>query len=121
MDSGFFLREQESNLAKRVQAYTTQTENYAYLSDPDAGSRKQEPQSFPHNGCDPMQDHKGVGYLHEGEEFVYVLSGKIEVTVGEHLNILNKDESLYFNSGIRHHMRNTGQESAVLLVVIYGP
>ena len=67
------------------------------------------------------QDHKGVGYHHEGEEFVYVLQGKIEVAVGEHLNILNAGDSLHFNSAIRHNLKNISDETAELLVVIYAP
>ncbi len=49
IDSGFFLREQESNLEKRVQAYTIRTDNYAYET-LTARSREQAPQSFPYNG-----------------------------------------------------------------------
>ncbi|MGD9009867.1 MAG: cupin domain-containing protein [Desulfobacteraceae bacterium] len=30
-------------------------------------------------------------------------------------------DSLHFNSGITHHMRNIGDEDAELLVVIYNP
>ena len=68
-----------------------------------------------------MQDHKGVGYQHEGEEFVYVLAGEIEIIVGDHVNKLNAGESLHFNSGIRHKLKNIGKEKAELLVIIYGP
>jgi quercetin dioxygenase-like cupin family protein len=41
--------------------------------------------------------------------------------VGEHVNLLEEGESLHFNSGIRHNLRNVGQETAELIVVIYGP
>jgi len=68
-----------------------------------------------------MADHKGVGYQHEGEEFVYVLKGDIEVVVGDHVNRLRKDDSLHFNSAIRHQMRNVGKETAELIVVLYNP
>jgi len=70
---------------------------------------------------DPMKEHKGVGYQHEGEEFVYVLAGNIEITVGDHVNSLKKGQSLHFNSGIRHKLRNVGRKKAELLVVIYVP
>jgi quercetin dioxygenase-like cupin family protein len=68
-----------------------------------------------------MKDHKGVGYQHEGEEFVYVLTGHIEVTVGDHVNDLKEGQSLHFNSGVRHKLKNVGQKKAELLVVIYTP
>jgi hypothetical protein len=32
IDSGFFLREQESSLKSRIKAYTKRTENYAYTT-----------------------------------------------------------------------------------------
>jgi mannose-6-phosphate isomerase-like protein (cupin superfamily) len=43
------------------------------------------------------------------------------VVVGDHINTLDVGDSLHFNSGIRHMLRNIGEEEAELLVVIYGP
>lgn len=119
IDSGFFLREQESSLRSRIQAYTKRTENYAYTT-LTPGAESKHLKAFKVT-IEAMQDHKGVGYQHEGEEFVYVLAGKIELIVGDHVNRLNVGESLHFNSGIRHKLRNLGEEKAELLVVIYGP
>jgi quercetin dioxygenase-like cupin family protein len=119
IDSGFFLKEQESNVKSRIKAYTKRTENYAYTT-LTPGAENKHLKAF-RVFIEAMQDHKGVGYQHEGEEFVYVLAGKIEVMVGEHVNRLDTGESLHFNAGIRHKLRNIGQEKAELLVVIYGP
>jgi transcriptional regulator with XRE-family HTH domain len=118
IDSGFFFREQESSLRSRIRAYTKRTENYAYTT-LTPGAESKHLKAFKVT-IDAMQDHKGVGYQHEGEEFVYVLSGKIELTVGDHVNVLDIGESLHFNSGIRHQLRNVGKEKAELLIVIYG-
>ena len=119
IDSGFFLREQESSLKSRIKAYTKRTENYAYTT-LTPGAENKHLKAFKVT-IDAMQDHQGVGYQHEGEEFVYALAGKIELTIGDHVNTLNEGESLHFNSGIRHKLRNIGEEKAELLVVIYGP
>ena len=70
---------------------------------------------------DPKSAHKGVSYQHLGEEFHYVLKGKIEVMVGENKNILRPDESLHFNSSIIHKLRNLSAQKAELLVVLYTP
>ena len=70
---------------------------------------------------DAMKTHEGVSYNHEGEEFVYVLDGSIEVVVGEHVNALGAGDSLHFNSGIQHRLKNTGDTDAELIVVIYNP
>ena len=119
IDSGFFLKEQETSLRRRIKAYTKRTENYAYTT-LTPGAENKHLKAFKVS-IDAMTDHKGVGYHHEGEEFVYVLAGKIEVVVGDHVNKLNMGDSLHFNSGIRHQLRNVGNEKAELLVVIYGP
>ena len=119
LDSGYLLREQETNLKKRVKAYTERTENYAYTT-LTPGAENKHLKAFKVT-VDALKDHKGVGYQHEGEEFVYVLSGKMEIIVGEHVNKLKSGDSLHFNSGIRHKMKNIGKEKAELLVVIYGP
>jgi quercetin dioxygenase-like cupin family protein len=118
IDSGFFLKEQESNLRNRIKAYTKRTENYAYTT-LTPGAENKHLKAFK-VAIEPMTDHKGVGYQHDGEEFVYVLAGKIEVIVGDHVNTLDAGESLHFNSGIRHKLRNIGDEKAELVVVIYG-
>jgi len=70
---------------------------------------------------DPESEHKGVSYQHLGEEFQYILKGKIEVMVGENKNILEPGDCLHFNSSISHKLRNISQEKAELLVVLYTP
>mgnify|MGYP000158010558 CR=1 FL=1 len=66
---------------------------------------------------DTIQRRNPAGFF----GMVYVLEGTVEITVGDHVNKLAKNESLHFNSGIRHKMRNIGKKEAELLVVIYGP
>jgi quercetin dioxygenase-like cupin family protein len=119
IDSGFFLRERQSTLSKRINAYTKRAENYAYTT-LTPGAENKHLKAFKVT-VEPLQDHKGVGYNHEGEEFVYVLQGNVEVIVGDHVNALGEGASLHFNSGIRHTLKNVGEKKAELLVVIYGP
>ncbi len=70
---------------------------------------------------DPSEEYKKVEYQHDGEEFVYVLEGNIEVIVGENVNKLVKADFLHFNSGIKHSLKNIGEEKAELVVVLYNP
>ena len=119
LDSGLLLRDQQANLKNRIKAFTKRTENYAYTT-LTPGAENKHLKAFKIT-VEPMQDHKGVGYQHEGEEFVYVLAGEMEIIVGDHVNKLKNGDSLHFNSGIQHQMRNPGKKEAVLLVVIYGP
>ena len=69
----------------------------------------------------PKTAHEGVGYRHEGEEFVYVLSGEVDVTVGKEKTRLGKRESLRFNSSLDHHLSNPGEEESELLVILFVP
>ncbi len=119
IDSGYLLREEEASVSSREQAIAKRTDNYFYeVLTP--GAEKKHLKAF-RVTIDPMQDHKGVDYSHEGEEFVYVLSGKIEIMVGEHLNVLKERESLLFNSSIRHKLKNISKKKAELLVVLFVP
>lgn len=55
---------------------------------------------------------------HPGQEFLYVLAGKIEVTLDESSYILHKGDSFYYNSNIVHKISNkNGKKSQVLWVV----
>ncbi len=119
IDSGALLRGPDSRLEKRIKAQTKRTQDYAYTT-LTPGAENKHLKAFLVT-VEARQDHKGVDYHHEGEEFVYVLQGKIEVTVGEHVNTLEKGESLHFNSGIRHKLASISDETAELLVVIYTP
>lgn len=119
IDSGLLLKERTSTLQNRITAYTKRTDNYAYTT-LTPGAENKHLKAF-RVTVEAMRDHEGVGYNHEGEEFVFVLTGKVEITVGEHVNRLKKGESLHFNSGINHNLSNVGKEKSELLVVIYGP
>jgi transcriptional regulator with XRE-family HTH domain len=119
IDSGLLLKEGASTVKERAKAYTKRTENYAYTT-LTPGAKNKYLKAF-RVTIDALKDHKGVGYQHEGEEFVYVLKGQVEITVGDHLNVLKESESLHFNSGIRHKIANVGKKKAVLIVVIYTP
>lgn len=58
---------------------------------------------------------------HEGEEFVYVLDGTVEVTVGKKKHLLKKDGTLHFDSNIPHSLKNNGRKDTILIVTLYTP
>ncbi len=121
IDSGSFLsaEEQQASEKRRRESFYKRTQAYSYKTlTPDAETRHMKAFLVT---IDPKEDHKMVEYKHEGEEFLYVLKGHIEVMVGENENLLKKGETLHFNSGITHKLRNVSNEEAKLLVVIYTP
>ncbi len=56
-----------------------------------------------------------VPLVHEGEECGFVVSGRIEVTVGDRVRILGPGEAYYFRSTIPHRFRNVGDEPCTLV------
>ena len=119
LDSGFLLKEQGDTTEERSKAYTKRTDNYAYTP-LTPGAENKHLKAF-RIVVDAGSSHDGVGFHHEGEEFVYVLEGRVEVQVGDHINLLEPGDSLHFNSGIKHDLRNVGDIDAQLIVVVYAP
>ncbi|NLF94896.1 MAG: helix-turn-helix domain-containing protein [Oligosphaeraceae bacterium] len=58
---------------------------------------------------------------HEGEEFIYVLSGAIEVVHGKERYLLQAGDSIYYDSIVPHHVHAAGAADAKLLAVVYAP
>jgi mannose-6-phosphate isomerase-like protein (cupin superfamily) len=52
---------------------------------------------------------------HNAEEGGIVLSGRLEITVGEKVQTLSVGDAYLFNSRIPHRFRNTGSEDCVLV------
>ena len=118
LDSGTFLQVQHSP-SQRLEEAAKRTENYSYTTlTPTEVDRHLMAflVTIP-----PKAAHGGVGYRHEGEEFVYVLSGELEITVDKEKRKLGPRESLRFNSNLNHNLSNPGDKDTELLVVLYVP
>lgn len=70
---------------------------------------------FPESGRDKKLS------AHEGEEFIVVVEGGIEVTYGEAVYHLNPGDSIYYNSVVPHHVGCHGSEKAAIYAVLYIP
>lgn len=57
--------------------------------------------------------------VHEGEEFIYVLEGRMKIRLGDHSDVLDPGDSIYFNCKTPHHVTCEGAMSAKILAVIY--
>ena len=58
---------------------------------------------------------------HEGEEFIVVLSGQIEVIYGQEVHHLQAGDSIYYNSVVPHYVSCRGDEKATIYAVLYIP
>jgi transcriptional regulator with XRE-family HTH domain len=58
---------------------------------------------------------------HEGEEFIYVLSGNIEIKYGKDIYALSEGDSIYYDSVVDHHVHAADESPAKILAVVYAP
>ena len=58
---------------------------------------------------------------HEGQEFGYILEGKIELVVGNQKYICKKGETFYFSTDKNHYLNNNSDEYAKLIWVSSPP
>lgn len=56
---------------------------------------------------------------HSGEEFIFVRSGAVEVTIPNQTLRLDEGDSLYFHSDTPHRVRSISTPRATLLVVVH--
>ena len=56
---------------------------------------------------------------HDGQEFIFVLQGKMEVRLGEDIHILEPGDSIYYDSTVPHLVKCHGNESTKILAVLY--
>jgi transcriptional regulator with XRE-family HTH domain len=58
---------------------------------------------------------------HEGEEFIMVMEGTMEISYGKETYILEEGDSIYYDSIIHHHVHGYKGKAAKILAVIYTP
>jgi quercetin dioxygenase-like cupin family protein len=104
---------------KRKDALERRAADYAYKSL--TGKTKDKRLMAFEVTIDPQSEHHKVANRHPGEEFVYVLSGRLNITVGKKASSLKTGKSIHFDSGLPHKLKNPGKEPARLLVVVYNP
>jgi transcriptional regulator with XRE-family HTH domain len=70
---------------------------------------------------EPRNPDNMIFYQHRGEEFLFVLEGRLEFRGGERVIALDVADSIYFDSGIAHALRGLDQLPAKAIGVIYAP
>ncbi len=57
--------------------------------------------------------------VHDGEEFIFVLEGEMEVILGNHTDVLYPGDSIYYDSNIPHRVQCHQDKVAKILAVLY--
>ena len=58
---------------------------------------------------------------HEGEEFIYVMQGEVEIVYGKDTYTLKEGDSIFYDSIVKHHVHGAPGKSAKILAVVYIP
>ena len=69
----------------------------------------------------PTSDNDFVLSSHEGEEFIIVMEGIMEISYGKATYLLEEGDSIYYDSIVPHHVHAYEGQAAKILAVIYTP
>ena len=121
VERGTFLRKEEEAIiqGRRAKAFSKRTRNYSYQT-LTPGAESDRLRAFMVK-IESRQTHKPVEYKHEGEEFIFVMEGDLELIVGSKTHNLKPGESTHFNSDIPHKLKSLSNEPTHCLVVLYTP
>jgi electron transfer flavoprotein alpha subunit len=121
VDAATFLSDEEKSVIKdaRAKSFSKRTQNYSYQT-LTPGAENQHLRGFMIT-IEARQDHKPVAYKHEGEEFIYVFEGELELTLDRKVNHLKPGESIHFNSETSHKLKSLSDTPTRCMVILYTP
>ena len=70
---------------------------------------------------DANQDKEFQLSAHEGEEFIMVLKGTLEINYGKQTYLLEEGDTIYYDFIVPHHVHAFEGQAARILAVIYTP
>jgi transcriptional regulator with XRE-family HTH domain len=126
MKMGYFISPSASKRCTIVRAHQRQTvarfssgapsrHGYVYESlAPEKGDRKMEPFIVTMHPSDVQEMS-----VHDGQEFIYVLEGRMEALVGDTREILEPGDAIYYDSDQPHLVRCHGKQPTKILAVLY--
>ena len=68
-----------------------------------------------------VDEHEKDLSSHEGEEFIYVLEGEVELIYGKETFTAGAGDSIFYDSVVPHHLHASGNHKAKILAVLYTP
>lgn len=115
-------RKKECDHARAISFSNNATETRRHMSyqslSQDKSGRHMEPFMI------DIEPSSGVDFImstHEGEEFIFVLSGIVEINYGKNTYVLEEGDSIYYDSIVEHHVHAANGECARILGVVYTP
>jgi transcriptional regulator with XRE-family HTH domain len=97
--------------SKKGQAYGYQYESLA----PHKKDRHMEPFMVTLEPAETEEERS----FHDGQEFIYVMEGVMEVRLGEEVHLLSPGDAIYYDSTVPHLVKCHGKEPTRILAVLY--
>ncbi len=82
-------------------------------------NRKSEPFIVTAKYDDEAQNKPIPLATHRGQEFDLIMSGRLKVALGDHIDIMNPGDSVYYDSSHPHGMIAVGGEDCTFLAVVF--
>jgi transcriptional regulator with XRE-family HTH domain len=65
----------------------------------------------------PLSAKGAPSHAHEGVEFLYLLRGKLSLTIGRHEHELREGDAIYFDASVPHSYRRIGTSACTAVTV----
>ena len=125
MKMGFFIsggatcaytvvrKEEQKKISRRA---ATEDKSYGYTYQALAPGKKDRHMEPFLVTLDPSKEKKLSS--HDGQEFIYVLEGRMEAIIGDESVVLEEGDSIYYDSNVPHQVRSV-EGSTRILAVLY--
>ena len=127
MKMGYFISGEEDraytivrhNDRKVVSRYDSQTGKYYGYEYESLAPHKKDRHMEPFLVTLEPADTEEERSTHDGQEFIWVLQGKMEVRLGGEIHILEPGDAIYYDSTVPHLVKCHGTETTKILAVLY--
>lgn len=110
-----FFEESQLREINPVRVFRVDNPSNALVSLRQVGDASKHSLQMLHETYAPGSDTGTEMYSHEAEEAGIVISGEIEITIGEQTKTLKKGDAYIFDSRLPHRFKNTGDDECVIV------
>jgi transcriptional regulator with XRE-family HTH domain len=110
------VRKNKGKLISRFDSGKTDKYGYEFMSlAPYKKDRHMEPFLVTLEPSDIEEERSS----HDGQEFIYVLEGVMEVRLGNEVHLLEPGDAIYYDSTVPHLVKCHGEDKTQILAVLY--
>ncbi len=110
------VRKNKGKLISRFDSKKTDTYGYEFMSlAPYKKNRYMEPFLVTLEPTDIEEERS----THDGQEFIYVLEGTMEVRLGDETHLLEPGDAIYYDSTVTHLVKCHGKHTTKILAVLH--